>query len=68
VYKSKKHIGFYGPVLLIPRKLFLEHEVYESVKNSVIEDFNLGKFYNKKNIIIEGLQHLLWVKAYYSFS
>jgi 4,4'-diaponeurosporenoate glycosyltransferase len=53
VYKAKKHIGFYGPVLLISRKLFLDNGGYEAVKNSVIEDFNLGKYYNKKNIKID---------------
>ena len=53
VYKAKKHIGFYGPVLLISKELFLKNGGYEAVKNSVIEDFNLGKFYNKKNIVID---------------
>jgi 4,4'-diaponeurosporenoate glycosyltransferase len=53
VYKAKKHVGFYGPVLLISRKLFLEIGGYEAVKDSVIEDFNLGKFYNNKNIVID---------------
>lgn len=53
IYKSKKHIGFYGPVLLIPRKLFLDNGGYEVVKDSVIEDFSLGKYYNKLNIIID---------------
>jgi len=53
IHKAKKHVGFYGPVLLISKDLFLKYDGYEAVKNSVIEDFNLGKFYNSKHIIID---------------
>ncbi|MGH4038492.1 MAG: glycosyltransferase [Sphaerochaeta sp.] len=53
IYKAKKHVGFYGPVLLISKNLFLKYDGYEAVKNSVIEDFNLGKFYNSKHIVID---------------
>ncbi len=53
IFHSKKHVGFYGPVLLIPRKLFIDHGGYEAVKNSVIEDFNLGKYYNSINVVID---------------
>jgi glycosyltransferase involved in cell wall biosynthesis len=45
--------GFYGPILLIPKTLFDKYEGYVPVKNNVVEDFNLGKFYNKNGISID---------------
>lgn len=47
---SKKRIGFYGPLLMIPKELFDAHGGYEVVKNNVVEDFNLGKYYNSRGI------------------
>lgn len=53
VYKAKKQTGFYGPVLLISRNIFLENKGYNAVKNSVIEDYDLGKLYNRIDIPID---------------
>ncbi len=50
---KKRTRGLYGPVLLISRKLFNSHGGYEVVKNSVAEDFNLGRYYNKQGINID---------------
>jgi len=50
VFMKKKHFGFYGPVMMIDRDLFNQNKGYEVVKHSVIEDYNLGKYYNKLGI------------------
>ena len=52
LFKGKK-TGFYGPLLMIKKELFDEHEGYEAVKNEVVEDFKLGIFYNRKGTEIE---------------
>jgi len=50
MFMKKKHLGFYGPVMMIDRNFFIENKGYEVVKQSVIEDYNLGKYYNKLGI------------------
>ncbi len=45
--------GFYGPVFLVPRALFMVNGGYAPVKNTVIEDFALGQLYKRNNIEIE---------------
>jgi 4,4'-diaponeurosporenoate glycosyltransferase len=47
---NSRKLGFYGPLLLIPKKLFNEHGGYNVVKNNVAEDLSLGQFYNKNGI------------------
>lgn len=53
LFGIKKKIGFYGPVLMISKALFDKHGGYEVVKNNVVEDFNLGRYYNKQGIDID---------------
>ncbi len=48
----KRKRGFYGPLFMISRDIFEEHKGYESVKNNVAEDLNLGRFYNNKGLDI----------------
>jgi len=48
----KKSIGFYGPVLMISKQMFDEHGGYARVKNNVVEDFNLGRYYNQQGIYV----------------
>lgn len=52
-FSHKKTLGFYGPVLLIEKTLFDQYDGYSPVKNNVAEDFNLGRFYNKKGIFVD---------------
>ncbi len=49
----KRKIGFYGPVLMVSKALFDRQGGYETVKDCVVEDFNLGRKYNKKGIDID---------------
>ena len=44
--------GFFGPVFMISKKLFLEMGGYETVKNETIEDFTLGRKYAREGIDI----------------
>jgi 4,4'-diaponeurosporenoate glycosyltransferase len=53
VYKKEKYLGFYGPVFLVDRELFLEKAGYSKVKNEVVEDLFLGKYYNSIGIDID---------------
>ncbi|NLY81535.1 MAG: glycosyltransferase [Clostridiales bacterium] len=48
----KNKIGFYGPVFMVSKELFDSYGGYEPVKNAVAEDFQLGKYYNKRGIYI----------------
>lgn len=52
LFATKKTYGFFGPVFMISKDLFNEHEGYNIVKNNVIEDFSLGKYYNQQGINI----------------
>lgn len=45
--------GFFGPVLLIEKRVFIKFGGYERVKNRVIEDFDLGKFLGRHGVNIE---------------
>ncbi len=45
--------GFFGPVLLIEKRIFIKFGGYERVKNKVIEDFDLGKFLSRHGVHIE---------------
>lgn len=45
--------GFFGPVLLIEKRIFIKFGGYERVKNKVIEDFDLGKFLSRRGVNIE---------------
>lgn len=49
----KRTEGFYGPVLLIERRVFKKHGGYEKVRNKVIEDFDLGKYLASKGVLID---------------
>ena len=49
---KKNTYGFYGPIFMISKDLFDEHGGYDIVKNNIIEDFSLGKYYNKQGIKI----------------
>ncbi len=53
IFKQTKYVGFYGPVFLVERNMFLDNGGYERVKNEVVEDLFLGKYYNSKNISID---------------
>jgi 4,4'-diaponeurosporenoate glycosyltransferase len=46
----KNTMGFYGPLLMISKKLFFEYGGYDPVKNEVLEDFKLGKFYKEHGV------------------
>jgi 4,4'-diaponeurosporenoate glycosyltransferase len=46
----KNTMGFYGPVLMISKITFFEYGGYTPVKNEVLEDFKLGKFYKEHGI------------------
>ncbi len=45
--------GFFGPVLLIEKRIFSKFGGYERVKNNVIEDFDLGKYLGRHGINIK---------------
>lgn len=45
--------GFFGPVLLIEKRIFIKFGGYERVKNKVIEDFDLGKYLSRHGVNIE---------------
>lgn len=45
-----KPTGMFGPVMLLPRNLYMEQGGHERVKSRVLEDFFLGKLYSKQNI------------------
>jgi 4,4'-diaponeurosporenoate glycosyltransferase len=45
--------GFFGPVLLIEKRIFSKFGGYERVKNRVIEDFDLGKYLGRQGVNIE---------------
>ncbi|KAF0091951.1 MAG: glycosyl transferase group 2 family protein [Fusobacteria bacterium] len=45
--------GFFGPVLLIEKRVFSKFGGYERVKNRVIEDFDLGKYLGRNGVSIE---------------
>lgn len=45
--------GFFGPVLLIEKRVFSKFGGYERVKNRVIEDFDLGKYLGRHGVNIE---------------
>lgn len=45
--------GFFGPVLLIEKRVFSKFGGYERVKNRVIEDFDLGKYLGRHGVKIE---------------
>lgn len=53
VLGKKRTRGLYGPVLMISKELFDSHGGYKTVKNNVAEDFNLGRYYNKRGIDID---------------
>lgn len=42
--------GMFGPVFMIDRKTYLKYEGHSAVKNSILDDYELGKFYHKNNI------------------
>ena len=51
---GKRHTeGFFGPVLLIEKRIFSKFGGYERVKNRVIEDFDLGKYLARQGVHIE---------------
>ncbi len=50
---SKFTQGFFGPVLLIEKRIFSKFGGYERVKNRVIEDFDLGKYLGRHGLMIE---------------
>jgi 4,4'-diaponeurosporenoate glycosyltransferase len=43
-------IGMFGPVLLMPRALYEEHGGHEKVRGRVLEDFMLGRYYQKRKV------------------
>lgn len=45
--------GFFGPVLLIEKRVFSKFGGYERVKNRVIEDFDLGKYLGRHGVNIK---------------
>lgn len=53
VFGIKKKSGFYGPVLMMSKELFDKYGGYELVKNNVVEDYNLGRYYNKMGTDID---------------
>ncbi len=53
IYKQEKYVGFYGPVFMIDKKLFLDNGGYEPVKDRVVEDLHLGKYYNSLSINVD---------------
>ncbi len=48
--------GMFGPVLLLPRALYLQHGGHAEVKSRVLEDFFLGRHYAKLGIPV-------WLRA-----
>lgn len=50
---NKSTQGFFGPVLLIEKRIFIKFGGYERVKNRVIEDFDLGKYLSRHGVNIE---------------
>jgi len=42
--------GLFGPVVMIPRRLFEKFNGYEPVSDKCVEDYCLGKFYESKGI------------------
>ncbi|MGD1817775.1 MAG: glycosyltransferase [Pleomorphochaeta sp.] len=53
IFRAKKTVGFYGPVFLVQKDMFLKLGGYEGVKDKVVEDLHLGKLYKNNNIDIE---------------
>ena len=45
-----KTVGMFGPVLVINREQYFQLGAHSAVKSSVIEDFDLGNYYQSKNI------------------
>jgi 4,4'-diaponeurosporenoate glycosyltransferase len=46
----KKTTGMFGPVLLLPRSLYMQQGGHSEVKSRVLEDFFLGKLYARQGI------------------
>jgi 4,4'-diaponeurosporenoate glycosyltransferase len=53
IFNKRKYVGFYGPIFLVERVMFLKNGGYENAKDDVVEDLFLGKYYNSKNIDID---------------
>lgn len=53
IFHKKDYVGFYGPTFIIDRELFLKHGGYENVKNAVVEDLFLGKYYKEVGIDVD---------------
>lgn len=53
LYNNQSYTGFYGPVFLVERKMFLDNGGYSNVKANVLEDLHLAKFYKKINIDVD---------------
>ena len=53
IFNKKDYLGFYGPTFIIDRELFFKHGGYEKVKNAVVEDLFLGKYYKKVGIDVD---------------
>ncbi len=47
---AKKMRGLYGPLIMISKQIFSEYGGYETVKDNVAEDLNLGRVYSKKGL------------------
>ena len=46
----RRTTGMFGPVLLLPRALYMAHDGHAKVKSRVLEDFCLGRHYEKLGI------------------
>lgn len=42
--------GMFGPVFMTDKKTYFEQKGHEKVSGSVLEDFELGKYYKKNNV------------------
>lgn len=47
---KQKQTGMFGMIFAVDRKTYFENGGHSEVKQSIIEDFDLGKFYRKKGI------------------
>lgn len=50
---AKKTYGLYGPVFMVQKENFDRFRGFESVKNNVAEDLNLGRFYNRQGTDVD---------------
>lgn len=47
---KKRVRGMFGPVIMIDKDTYTKHNGHESVKKSVIEDYDLGMYYKNKKV------------------